>query len=213
MSTGSAEPHHVEADDLEAAMAEPGEPQPGMVEVVVGRVGRAHGVRGEVRVAVLTDDPDRRFEPGARLWVETPRQFHTSTAPVGELTVQAVRRHQERLLVTFDQVVDRGAAEALAGAHLVARVARDEPTGDDDTWFDHQLTGLRVRLTDGTDIGRVGRLDHGAAQDLLVVEGRHGGQALVPFVARIVPEVDVAGGVIILDPPPGLLDDLHPPRE
>jgi 16S rRNA processing protein RimM len=201
MSTGSAEPHHVEADDLEAAMAEPGEPQPGMVEVVVGRVGRAHGVRGEVRVAVLTDDPDRRFEPGARLWVETPRQFHTSTAPVGELTVQAVRRHQERLLVTFDQVVDRGAAEALAGAHLVARVARDEPTG------------LRVRLTDGTDIGRVGRLDHGAAQDLLVVEGRHGGQALVPFVARIVPEVDVAGGVIILDPPPGLLDDLHPPRE
>ncbi len=204
-STDNAEPPHADVDDGE----------PVKVEVVVGRIGRAHGVRGEVSVLVLTDDPDRRFGPGSRLRVEAARRhrFDAAARSLGELTVQAVRHHHDRLLVTFEQLGERSAAEALAGSHLIATVEADEATDEDDTWFDHQLTGLRVLLPDGTEVGTVARLDHGAAQDLLVVAGRHGGQALVPFVSAIVPDVDVAGGAITIDPPGGLLDDLHPPLD
>ncbi len=168
-----------------------------MVDVVVGRVGRPHGVRGEVSVHPLTDEPARRFFSGA-----------VFTAGERRVSVDAVRWHGDRLLICFADVTDREAAQALTGTVLHAQVSAEEQTDEDDTWFDHQLVGLQVRLADGAVVGTIARLDHGAAQDLLVVRaGRR--EALVPFVTAIVPTVDVAGGFVVLDPPGGLLDDLE----
>jgi 16S rRNA processing protein RimM len=167
------------------------------MQVVVGRVGRAHGIRGEVVVEVRTDDPDRRFADGAVLLTEP--------ASAGPLTVEYARDHSGRLLVAFAEVPDRTSAESLRGTMLVADVDPDEEPGDPDEFYDHQLVGLRARTVAGEEVGEVVEVLHGGAQDLLVVR-RDGSDTLVPFVAAIVPEVDVAAGVVVLDPPPGLLD-------
>lgn len=174
-----------------------------MVDVVVGRIGRAHGLRGEVRIVVLTDEPDRRFTVGARLSV----QDLPGAPPT--LTVRSVRPHPD-LLVTFDEVLDRSGAEALRGATLTTQLDPDVVPEEPDAWYDHQLVGLAVLLADGTRIGTVGRVEHGVAQDLLVIDGTHGGRCLVPFVEAIVPTVDLAAGHLVLTPPGGLLDDLQP---
>lgn len=171
-----------------------------MVEVIIGRVGRPHGVRGELAVHPLTDEPARRFVVGSVLRADLK---NTSRA----LTIESLRPHGDKVLVAFEEILDRTGAEELVGASLVTEVASDEDTGESDTWYDHQLVGLSARLLDGTLVGSIKRLDHGAAQDLLVLDV-HGGERLVPFVSAIVPTVDVAGGFIVLDPPGGLLDDL-----
>lgn len=169
-----------------------------MVEVAVGRVVKAHGIRGEVSVHLLTDDPARRFRAGSRL------------SGAGQLlTLTTVRHHQNRLLVTFEEVHDRTQAEALAGTVLTLEVDSEEDAGEDDAWFDHQLEGLAVRLPTGEQIGTVARVEHGAAQDLLVIT-RDGREALVPFVTALVPTVDPEAGFLVVDPPGGLLDDLDP---
>ena len=167
-----------------------------MVDVAVGRVAKAHGIRGEVSVQIMTDDPTRRFRVGSRL----------SCGTTGAVTIESVRHHQGRLLIRFAEHPDRTAAEALAGQLLTVQVTAEDET-DDDAWYDHQLEGLQARLTSGEVVGTVTAVQHGAAQDLLVIE-RDGRQALVPFVTAIVPEVDVAAGHLVLDPPGGLLDDL-----
>ena len=167
------------------------------MELVVARVGRPHGVRGEVSVEVRTDAPELRFTPGARLG--------TDPVSAGPLTLNAVREHNGRLLLTFDEVPDRTAAEGLRGVLLTAVVDDDE---EPDAWHAHQLVGLRAVTVDGEDVGLVVGLEHGAAQDLLVVAQPSGQQALVPLVAAIVPEVDLVGGRVVLDPPAGLLSDL-----
>lgn len=167
------------------------------MELVVARVGRPHGVRGEVSVEVRTDAPERRFTPGARLG--------TDPASAGPLTLNAVREHNGRLLLTFDEVPDRTAAEGLRGVLLTAVVDDDD---EPDAWHVHQLVGLKAVTRDGEDVGRVVGLEHGAAQDLLVVAQPSGQRALVPLVAAIVPEVDLVGGRVVLDPPAGLLSDL-----
>lgn len=174
-----------------------------MVDVVIGRVGRPHGVRGELSVHPLTDEPARRFVAGAVV-----------TADGVPLRIETVRPHGDRLLLFFAEVADREAAQALTGALLHAEVAAEEDPGEDDAWFDHQLVGLAVRLLDGSTVGSIARVDHGAAQDLLVIrrgEGRARREALVPFVTAIVPTVDIAAGYVVLDPPGGLLDDLDDP--
>jgi 16S rRNA processing protein RimM len=167
------------------------------MQVVVGRVGRAHGVRGEVVVEVRTDEPGRRFASGAAL--------HTEPGAAGPLTVAHAREHSGRLVVAFAQVSDRTAAEALRGTLLLADVDPGEQAGPDE-FYDHQLVGLRARTRAGEDVGEVVAVEHGGAQDLLVVRRPGGAEALVPFVAAIVPEVDLQTGVVVLDPPAGLLD-------
>ncbi|OLT21382.1 ribosome maturation factor RimM [Actinomadura sp. CNU-125] len=165
--------------------------------MAVGRVGRPHGIRGEVTLDVRTDDPEARFAAGT--------EIATDPASAGPLTVERTRWHSGRLLMRFAGVSDRDAAEELRGVWLVVDSADIPPSADPDEFHDHELIGLAVVTTDGADIGRVTDvLHHG--QDLLVVRGP-GGERLVPFVAALVPEVDVPGGRLVIDPPPGLLDE------
>jgi 16S rRNA processing protein RimM len=170
------------------------------VEVVVGRIGRAHGIRGGVGVEVRTDEPDRRFAPGSVL--------RTEPESAGPLTVSLARWHGNRLLVTFDEVGDRSAAEALRGVSLLVDVDADERPDDPEEFYDRHLVGLVVHDLQGAVLGQVGEVVHLPAQDLLAVTLGDGRQVLVPFVAAIVPEVDVAGGRLVVDPPAGLLDDV-----
>ena len=170
-------------------------------ERVVGRVLKAHGVRGEFVVEPRTDNIDARFAPGAVLSVRGRR-----ASRVGSLTVTAARRHGDRVLVSVEEVADRDGVEALRGAELTAP-ALAEDLEDPDEFHDHQLEGLTAVLADGTAVGTVTAVVHGAGGELLAIARPGGGEALVPFVAAIVPEVDVAGGRLVLDPPEGLLDD------
>ena len=189
--------------------ASPPTPKPpplGPDEVVVGRLGRPHGVRGELTVELRTDEPERRFADGARLLLRSgpgssPRP---GSGPGDALTVAGTRWHQDRLLVTFEELADRTAAEAARGLHLAVTVAPDEAPEDPEEYYDHQLVGLTVATTDGRPVGTVAEVLHSGAQDLLVVrrEGRE--DALVPFVAALVPEVDLAAGRLLVADPPAL---------
>jgi len=169
------------------------------MDVVVGRVAKAHGIRGELAVDVRTDSPQERFALGA---VVAARLRDGSSRP---LTLSAVREHGERLLVRFDEVPDRDAAEILRGALLLADTDSLPPTDDPDEFYDHELEGLTAVLLDGTEVGIVREVLHSAAGELLAID-RAAGELLVPFVQAIVPEVDIAGGRVVLDPPEGLLD-------
>ncbi len=171
-------------------------------EVVVARIGRPHGVRGEVSVEVRTDEPERRFAVGAVLDVRTDAR----TGPGGRssLRVTGSRSHQDRLLLTFEEVADRSAAEALRGALLVTEAAGEAPA-DPDEFYDHQLVGLAVVTDDGAAAGTVAEVLHNGAQDLLVVRRDGREDALVPFVAALVPDVDLAAGRVVVADRPGLL--------
>jgi 16S rRNA processing protein RimM len=174
--------------------------------VVVGRIGRPHGVRGEVTVEVRTDDPDLRFVPGAVL--------ATDPASRGPLTVVSRRWHREVLLLMIEgpsgPVDSREAAEELRNTELLVDVADLPALEDPESFYDHQLVGLTARLTDDSVLGEVVAVRHEGA-DLLVVRRRVGGEAiagevLIPFVQAIVPTVDLAAGVLVVDPPEGLLE-------
>jgi 16S rRNA processing protein RimM len=168
------------------------------MQLVVGRVGRPHGIRGEVAVQVRTDDPDRRFAAGSVL--------ATEPAAAGPLTVLATRWHSGRLLVTFAGSTDRSHAESLTGTLLVVDSAEVGPPDDPDEFNDHDLIGLKVLSTAGELVGTVSDvLHHG--QDLLVVRSVQPGEdTFIPFVMAIVPEVNIEAGHLLIDPPPGLLD-------
>lgn len=164
------------------------------MELVVARIGRAHGLRGEVVLEVRTDDPGRRLTVGAVL--------RTEPASAGPLRIASTREHSGQLLVKFAQVPDRTAAEALRGTELVTEVdASDEA----DAWYLHELAGLQARRVDGSVLGTIDGVEHLPAQDVLVLREPDGARTLVPFIEAFVPEVDVAGGFVVLDPPPGLL--------
>jgi 16S rRNA processing protein RimM len=168
------------------------------VQVVVGRVVRAHGINGEVAVDVRTDSPAVRFADGAVV--------DTDPGERGPLTVRRTRWHSGRLLVCFDGVVDRTSAEALRGTLLVADSSTSPGGGDPDEFWDHELAGLVAVTTTGTVLGEVAEVAHPPGADLLVIRAPNGGELLVPFVRAIVPEVDVAGGRVVVDPPEGLLE-------
>jgi 16S rRNA processing protein RimM len=169
-------------------------------ELVVGRVAKAHGITGELAVDIRTDEPELRFAVDtvlrARLRDGTPRP----------LTVAAARRHGERLLVRFAEVLTRDVAETLRGALLLVDIADLPPSGDPDAFYDHELEGLGAELSDGTQVGTVLEVIHGPGGDLLALELPDGREVLVPFVRAIVPEVDPAGKRVVLDPPEGLLE-------
>lgn len=168
------------------------------MQVVVGRIGRAHGIHGEVAVDVRTDDPEARFTVGSDL----------ATDPVerGPLQIVARRPHRGGLLLRFTGVETREAAEALTGVRLVVDSDALPPIEDDEEFYDHQLLGLRVELADGSSVGEVTDVVHAPGTDLLAVTRPGGGEVLAPFVRAIVPVVDVDAGRLVLDPPPGLLE-------
>jgi len=162
--------------------------------VVVGRIKRAHGIKGELAVEIRTDEPERRFAAG-------------SSVICGDrtLTITSSRFHSGRLLVAFRGVPDRTAAERLHGLLVEVEVDPADRPDDPDELYDHQLIGLQVRDADDAVVGMVTAVMHGSAQDTLVVDaGAH--EVLVPFVEAHVPVVDVDGGFVRLADVPGLLD-------
>jgi 16S rRNA processing protein RimM len=175
--------------------------------LVVGRIGKPHGLKGEVSVEPRTDEPDRRFASGATLHVERNRPG----APRGgeTLTVRGMRWHSGRLLVTFVEIDGREAAEEARGTVLVVPVDPDETPDDPEEFYDHQLVGLAVESPDGSRLGTVTRVEHAGAQDLLVIEV-DGRSVLFPFVQALVPVVDVAAGKVVVDDRPGLLGEEAP---
>jgi 16S rRNA processing protein RimM len=184
--------------------------------LVVGQIGKPHGIRGEVSVSVRTDEPEERFTAGAVFTTEVPRDRRVSTAPAvvpgvpytvpPSLVIESVRWHQGRGIVQFEGVHDRNVAEALRGVLLQVDSSSVTPPSDPDEFHDHQLVGLRVVAVSGADLGTVARIDHAPASDLLVLDKSGGGTALIPFVSQLVPTVDVPGGRIVVDLPEGLLD-------
>jgi 16S rRNA processing protein RimM len=179
------------------------------MRVVVGRIGRPHGIRGEVVIGVRTDEPDLRFAVGATLDARsTSDDAGPENGAGGErLTVASVRWHSGQLLVAFSGITDRTAASELTGSWLSVDSSQLPDTGDPDEFRDYELIGLSVRTCAGDPVGVVTDVLH-YGQDLLVVrrQDEPGGEALVPFVKAIVPEVDLRAGVVVIDPPPGLLD-------
>lgn len=176
--------------------------QQGAIEVLVGRIGKPHGIRGEVTLDVRTDEPDRRFAPGTTMRAEAPAGADRRP---GTLTVARSRWHQSTLLVSFEELADRNAAESVRGTLLYGNLARDEVPEDPDEYYDHQLIGLAVVDLDGTRLGEVKAVVHGSAQDLLTVRTPDGRDTLVPFVAALVPEVDLDAGRIVVADRPGLV--------
>ncbi len=168
------------------------------MQIVVGRIGKPHGIRGELTVEVRTDAPEIRFAPGSVLV--------TDPARVGPITVEAVRWHSGRLLLRVDGVHDRSMAEGLRGVVLTADVPDDEVPDDPEEFFDHQLRGLAVVTTDGIALGVVDDVVHLPYQDLLAVKRDAGREVLVPFVAEMVTDIDVQAGTITVALPEGLLD-------
>ena len=170
--------------------------------VVVGRIGRPHGVRGLVTVEVRTDDPDLRFVPGAVLVTEPPER--------GPLTVVDKRWHSGTLLLQLaapDGAVytTREDVDLLRNTRLLVPVADLPELDDPDSYYDHELVGLTAQLPDGSPLGEVSAVRHDGAE-LLVVRRTDGGELLVPFVKAMVPTVDVAAGYLVVDPPEGLLE-------
>lgn len=175
------------------------------VDVVVGRIGKPHGLRGEVTLDVRTDEPERRFARGAQLHAEPPPG---SSSSLRSLTVESSRWHQSVLLVRFEELADRNAAEAARGIVLHATIPADETPEDPDEFYDHQLVDLAAYDVSGAPLGTVLGLVHGGAQDLLRIGTPEGREALVPFVKVLVPEVDLAARRVVIADRPGLVTPL-----
>lgn len=168
------------------------------MQVIVGRIGRAHGIKGEVGIDVRTDEPERRFAVGAELTGDA--------RPPRKLTVATSRWHSGRLLVRFAEVPDRTAAEELRNLVLLADVPDDERPEDPEEYYDRDLVGLEVRTPDGAVAGEVVTVVHLPAQDVLEIGKPDGRTVLVPFVADLVPVVEPASGYLVVASRPGLLD-------
>lgn len=166
----------------------------------VARIGKPHGIRGEVTVEALTDDPEGRFTPGAAF----ATQAAAGTGVPRSLTLSGARLHRGIWLLTFEEIPDRTGAESLRETRLLADAS--EGDGADDGWYEDELLGLAVLSPGGERIGEVAGLDIGQAQDRLVVRLPDGAEALIPFVEAIVPSVDLDRGEVVVDAPPGLLD-------
>ena len=163
--------------------------------IVVGRIGRPQGIKGELTVEVRTDDPEDRFAAG--------RVLHSDKGP---LRVEGSRYQGKFLIVSFEGVHDRNAAELLRDT-VVSLPVDDLPAlADDDEYYDTQLIGLTAQLTDGTVLGPVADVLHLPHGDVLAITREGQPELLVPFVKAIVPVVDLDAGHLVVDPPEGLLD-------
>jgi 16S rRNA processing protein RimM len=171
----------------------------------VGRLVKAHGLKGAFKLELYTDDPDGRFVPGAEFTLQVPESspWHGKT-----ITVREFRWMNSHAVVFFEGVDDRNTADELVRAILWIDQDADAESDEDDAWYDHQLVGLDV-VRDGAVVGRLARVEHLPAQDLLIVKTTAGEEVMVPFVSAIVPEVDIRGGRVTITPPPGLFEELE----
>jgi len=177
----------------------------GQGQLRVGRLTKAHGLKGGIKVEMYTDAPERRFLPGSRFYLQVPADsaWHGKTLELVEL-----KWFNGSAVGFFAGVDDRSAAEGLLKAILWI----DEDPADyqeDDAWYDHQLIGLAVQR-DGVAVGTVARVEHMPAQDLLAVS-TPSGEVLVPFVKALVPSVDLAARIVTVTPPAGLFEELPDP--
>ncbi|WP_298741439.1 ribosome maturation factor RimM [uncultured Microbacterium sp.] len=178
---------------------------PARTQLRVGRLVKAHGLKGALKLELYTDDPDGRFVPGAVFTLQVPESspWHGKT-----VTVREFRWMNSHPVVFFEDIEDREGADTIVRAILWVDQDVTEGAVEEDAWFDHQLVGLDV-IRDGASVGRIIRVDHLPSQDLLIVAPADGdGEILVPFVAAIVPEVDPVAGHVVVTPPPGLFEDL-----
>jgi len=184
-------------------VADAGSKRTERTQLRVGRLVKAHGLKGALKLELYTDDPDRRFVPGAVFTLQVPTEspWHGKTLELVEL-----RWYNTHAVGFFKDVPDRTAAESLVKAILWVDQDSGELPEEDDAWYDHQLIGLGV-IRDGVRIGTISQVDHLPAQDLLTVT-TEGGDILVPFVKAIVPTVDIAAGLVTVTPPPGLFEPL-----
>lgn len=168
-----------------------------LVEVRIGKVGRAHGLKGDVAIDLRTDEPGRRFTPGAKL-------------ALGEggksVEVGSTKWHKGRLIVTFVGYPDRTAVEGITGQWLSVKVPADEMPSEPEEYFDRQLVGLSVLDHTGRTVGTITEVQHMPAQDMLHIDV-NGEIRLVPFVSALVPSVDLAAGNVTLADVKGLLED------
>ena len=169
--------------------------------MAVGRLGRPHGIRGEVTVEVRTDEPESRFAPGSLLYsaAEPKRK---------PLEVETARWQGKTLVVRIVGYPDRSAVEKLRGTELESEVAADELPDEEDAYYDRQLIGLKVRLG-GEVVGEVSDVLHLPGQEVLVVRREGQEEALLPFVSEFVPEVNLEQGFMAATPPPGLFDEVE----
>ena len=178
-------------------------PRPGTTQLRVARLVKAHGLKGALKLELYTDDPERRFQPGATFALQVP----TSSDWHGKrLELRELRWYNGHAVAFFDGVDDRTAAETLVKAILWVDHDEAELPEEQDAWYDHQLVGLRA-MRDGVEVGRVARVEHFPAQDLLAIAVGDR-EVLVPFVAAIVPAVDIDEGIVTLTPPAGLFEDV-----
>lgn len=176
----------------------------------VGRLVKAHGLKGALKLELYTDDPDGRFTPGAEFTLQVPESspWHGKT-----VTVREFKWMNSHPVVFLEGIEDRTAAESIVRAILWIDQDTTAPVVEDDAWYDHQLVGLDV-VREGSVVGRVTRVDHFPAQDLLGVQlADEDREVLVPFVKAIVPEVDMAAGRLVVTPPAGLFEDLPAEEE
>ena len=166
--------------------------------LIVGRVGKPHGVRGDVLVDVITDFPERLTD-GVRFGIGD------ESGPGDFFVVHRVRDHKGRWLVSTQGVRDRETIESWRGKYmfLPEQAVEDLPEG---YYYEHHLMGLECRSAAGEVFGRVTELNFGLGQSRLVVENA-GRESMVPYVSEIIREVDLEKGFIIVDPPAGLFDD------
>jgi len=177
---------------------------PRQTQLRVGRLTKAHGLKGAIKVELYTDEPEKRFVPGAVFSLQVPVEspWHGKS-----LTLTELRWYNASPVAFFVDVPDRSTAETLIKAILWVEHDASVLPDDPEAWYDHQLTGLRA-VRDGVNVGTIARVEHFPAQDLLVIKTTKG-EVMVPFVKAIVPEVNVKTGIVTLTPPLGLFEDVE----
>jgi 16S rRNA processing protein RimM len=170
--------------------------------LLVARIGKPHGLNGEVTVQTHTDDPEARYVPG----VTYETQAVAGSGVPKSLTLRSARLHQQTWLLGFEEIPDRTGAESLRGTRLFIDAEEAAAVDEDDAWYEDELVGLAAVDPQGAALGEVTGLRTGAVQDQLVLRLTNGSEALVPFVEAIVPEVDITAGRVVVDAPPGLLE-------
>lgn len=169
--------------------------------IIVGRVRKAHGIRGDLVVEPITDEPDAVFAPGRRVFAGTVAGNPATGSP--ELHVESAAPFKGGFIVHFAEIADRTVADTWRERFLLLPAGELEPLGDDEVYV-HELVGMRVELESGEEVGRVTEC-YDLPQGLTLEVDRAGGSALVPY-DRIVTSVDRAARVIRIAPPAGLLD-------
>jgi len=172
----------------------------------VGRLLKAHGLKGAIKLEIYTDSPEQRFTPGAEIKLQVPEE---SSWFGKTIVVKELRMYNSSPVLFIEGIESREDAEGLVRAILLVDQSLDELPEEPEAWFDHQLTGLKV-FRDSIEVGVIERVDHKPAQDLLAIKTQQG-EVLLPFLKIFVPKVDIDSGIVEITPPGGLFEQLETP--